>query len=99
MHAGERLCVVAHSTILVCLRKILLRLDEQATDAIARHEHPRNCALGHFTSTRQDDTDTTYQPAAVHWRMDEWDHVVYGTELASVVPDHQQRQATPGENG
>jgi len=86
-HSGGRLLVVAHSTVILCARKVLLGLDEEEIVTIFAHAPVRNCAINHVT----------YDGAEGAWRLERWDEVVYGADLASTVPDHHQRQGPAGE--
>jgi len=38
-----------------------------------------------------------YDGAEREWRLELWDEVVYGSDMASTVPDHHQRQGPLGE--
>ncbi len=84
---GGRLLVVAHSTVILCARKLLLGLDEEEIVTIFAHAPVRNCAINHVT----------YDGSEGVWRLKRWDEVVYGADLASTVPDHHQRQGPPDE--
>jgi len=84
---GGKLLVVAHDAVILCARKVLLSLDEEEILEVAAHAPVRNCAISHVT----------YDEPEGAWRLERWDEVVYGSDLASTVPDHHQRQGPPGE--
>jgi 2,3-bisphosphoglycerate-dependent phosphoglycerate mutase len=93
-HAGARILVVTHSIVLLCVRHLLLRLSERATLEVARDEHPHNCAICRFTFAPP--ADEQERPSLPEWRLEEWNTVAYGPDLASTVPEEQQRQGLPG---
>jgi len=87
---GCRLLVVAHAVVVLCFRKLLQRLDETEILRINSVDGPHNCSINRFA----------YDPHAGEEGklvLREWNRVAYGPELASVVPDPQQRQPRPGE--
>lgn len=87
---GCRLLVVAHAVVVLCFRKLIQRLDEEEILRINRENGPRNCSINLYA----------YDPHAGEdgkLALKEWNHVAYGPEFASVVPDQQQRQPRPGE--
>jgi len=79
--------VVAHNAVILCARKVLLDLDAEEIVAVSAHAPVRNCAISHFR----------YDGAEREWRLERWDEVVYGSDVASTVPDHHQRQGPLGE--
>lgn len=107
-HPGGRVLVVTHSTAILCFRKLLQRLDEAQILAVRKAGNARNASISVFTHSPVDETidmksgqagadaaTPADEPPLDHWHMDLWDHVAYGPELASVVPDVQQRVAHP----
>lgn len=88
-HAGERILVVTHDKVLVCLRKLFLRLDEHETLRVMRDEKPQNCAVCRFTFV--DHAHDRAHPSAPEWRMEQWNTLAYGQDLASTVPEERQQ--------
>ncbi len=87
---GRRLLVVAHAVVVLCFRKLLQRLDEETILRINAEDGPHNCSINRYV----------YDPRAGEdgkLALAEWNNVAYGPELASVVPDNEQRQPRPGE--
>lgn len=104
-HPGGTLLIVAHSTVILCFRKLLQGLGEDEIMAVRKTGNPRNASISVFTHADVGDVgasaatpandvaaaDVADMPPVNRWSMDPWDHIAYGPELVSVVPDARQR--------